>query len=286
MAGLLGWPVSHSLSPRLYAYWRQVHGIDGHYVPLAVRPDHLEQAVRALPVLGFRGVNVTVPHKEAVVPLMGRLHPTAQAIGAVNLIAIDAKGRFEGRNTDAEGFIAHLRQSVPGWKATGSAALILGAGGAARAVCVALLEAGIDRLIIANRHTDRAERLARALDQPRISVAGWADRFSVSRDIGLLVNTTSLGMTGQPGLDMNLSLMPTDAVVYDIVYAPLKTELLAQAERRGLQAVDGLGMLLHQGVSSFELYTGIRPRVDDSLIEHMKAALSKAPARTTAAEGP
>ncbi len=263
VAGVMGWPVGHSRSPRLHGFWLERHGIDGAYVPLAVPPDRAEQAIRALPALGFRGCNVTVPHKEAALRAVDAVDPLAARIGAVNTIVVRPDGTLEGRNTDAFGFIANLREHAPGW-ALGSPALVIGAGGAARAVVVALLDAGAPVVRVANRTRERAAELAASLGGP-IEVVDWAERSDALAGAGLLVNTTTLGMAGQPALDIDLSPLPPTAVVTDIVYTPLLTPLLAAAARRGNPVVDGLGMLLHQARPGFAAWFGVEPEVTPEL---------------------
>jgi shikimate dehydrogenase len=260
LAGVLGWPVAHSRSPLLHGTWLERHGVDGAYLPLPVRPERFADSVRALADLGFRGANVTVPHKEAAFALCDRLSPSAERAGAVNTLVFRDDGRIEGSNTDGFGFLENCAQSVPGWSAAAGPAVLLGAGGAARAIAAALLDAGCPRVVLVNRTRTRAEALARGLGGP-VEVA---DRPPL-RDASLLVNTTSLGMAGQPELALDLSPLPAGAVVADIVYVPLETPLLAAARARGLAAVDGLGMLLHQARPGFEAWFGAAPSVDEAL---------------------
>ena len=264
LAGVIGWPVEHSRSPRLHGHWLRHYRIDGAYVPLAVAPARLEQALRALPALGFRGVNLTLPHKEAALGMVDVLTDTAGRIGAVNTVVVEPDGRLRGDNSDAFGFIANLAAARPDWRAEAGPAVVLGAGGAARAVAVALLDAGSPALRIANRTMARAERLAASLDG-EVSVVPWVDRSAALEGAGLLVNTTSLGMAGQPPLTIDLARLPSAALVTDIVYTPLETGLLATARRRGNPVVDGLGMLLHQGRPGFEVWFGIDPLVTEAL---------------------
>lgn len=266
LAGVLGWPVGHSRSPRLHGFWLERHGIDGAYVPLAVRPDHFAEAVRALPRLGFRGANVTVPHKEDTLRLVDEIEPLARRIGAVNTLVVDEAGRLIGRNTDAFGFLENLRRGCPSWRAGDGPAVVVGAGGAARAVCVALIDAGIPEIRLINRTPARAEALAGEIGGP-IRVALWADRAVALDGAGLLVNTTTLGMAGQPPLELALDALPPRALVNDIVYVPLETDLLARARLRGNPVVDGLGMLLWQAVPGFEAWFGVRPEVTPELRE-------------------
>ena len=267
LAGVMGWPVGHSLSPRLHGHWFERHGIDGAYVPLAVRPEDLEAAFALLPRLGFLGWNVTLPHKEAAYRLVDSRDPAATRLGAVNTVLVDAEGRTRGLNTDGAGFTASLAAAVPGWLPTAGPAVVLGAGGAARAVAGALLEAGIAELRLVNRSATRAERLARELARlpQRIATVPWAERSAALAGAALLVNATSLGMTGQPPLHLALDELPEEAVVADLVYVPLETPLLAAARARGHAVVDGLGMLLHQAAPGFTHWGGVVPEVDAAL---------------------
>jgi shikimate dehydrogenase len=258
MAGIMGWPVTHSRSPALHNFWIDEHGIDGAYVPLPVAPEHLAQALRALSALGFRGCNLTLPHKQAALAIVDRVDPLARRIGAMNTVIVAADGSLEGSNTDVFGFRENLRERAPDWSASAGPAVVLGAGGAARAIVAALIEARVDEIRLVNRTLARAERLARDLAAPatRITIHPWSEQDMAQRDAGLLVNTTSLGMTGEPELDIDLTPLPLPAVVVDIVYVPLETTLLAVARKRGHPAVDGLGMLLHQGRPGFEAWFG------------------------------
>lgn len=271
LAGVIGWPVSHSRSPRLHGFWLAEHGIDGAYVPLAVSPDHLAAAVGALKLLGFRGANVTIPHKEAVLALCDGVSDEARRIGAVNTLVIGADGRLEGRNTDGFGFLANLRAALPGWSAAAGPAVLLGAGGAARAIAVALLDSGAPEIRLVNRSRPRAERLAADLGHHRLAVADWEARGAALADATLLVNTTSLGMAGQPPLDLDLAALPPRAVVNDIVYVPLETPLLQTARTRGHAVVDGIGMLLHQARPGFEAWFGLLPEVTAELRDYVLA---------------
>jgi shikimate dehydrogenase len=280
LAGIMGWPVSHSRSPALHGFWLEQLGIDGAYVPLAVPPERLEQALRALPALGFRGCNLTLPHKAAALAIVDRVDPVAQRIGAVNTIVVAADGSLEARNTDAYGFRENLRERAPNWRAEAGPAVVLGAGGGARGVLAALAEEGVREIRLVNRTRTRAETVARALatEATRITVHPWEDRNAALRDAGLLVNTTSLGMEGEPALAVDLSLLPAGAVVADIVYVPLETGLLAAARARGHAVVDGLGMLLHQGRPGFEAWFGRAAAVTPELRAAMLASLAGVPA--------
>jgi shikimate dehydrogenase len=267
LAGIIGWPVAHSRSPALHNFWLEEHGIDGAYVPLPVRPDQLAAALRALPVLGFRGCNLTIPHKQQALSIVDRIDPLAHRIGAINTVIVGPDGSLEGRNTDAFGFRESLRDSVPGWDPAGTLAVVLGAGGAARAVVAALIEARAKEIRLVNRTEARAEVLARELATPtvRIAVHPWSARDSALADAGLLVNTTSLGMADEPALELDLAQLPASAIVMDVVYVPLETALLAAARERGHRTVDGLGMLLHQGRPGFEAWFGAPVRVSREL---------------------
>ena len=263
LAGVMGWPVGHSRSPRLHGYWLAHHGIDGAYVPLPVAPEDLEQALKALPVLGFAGVNLTIPHKEAAFALMDRLEPTARRVGAVNTIMV-RDSELIGDNTDGFGFLENVKGVVSGWRPAAGPALVLGAGGTARAVVATLLDAGVPEIRVVNRTAARGEAIAAALGGP-IRLYAWSDRARALESTMLLVNTTSLGMAGAPPLDLALDRLPPQAVVNDVVYTPLETELLAAARARGHPAVDGLGMLLHQARPGFAAWFGVKPEVTPQL---------------------
>ena len=271
LAGVMGWPVSHSRSPRLHGFWLDAYGIDGAYVPLAVPPDRFEQALRALPSLGFRGANVTVPYKEAALALADHADDHARRIGAANTIVVGDDGALHASNTDGFGFLEHLRATAPSWSPN-APALVLGAGGASRAVIVALVDAGVPEIRLANRTAARADALADELAGP-ITPLPWETRGDATAACGLVVNTTTLGMTGQQPLDMTLDGVGEGAVVYDLVYAPLETPLLADARRRGLATVDGLGMLLHQARPGFAAWFGHEPEVTDELYRFVAEGL-------------
>ena len=273
IAGVIGWPISHSRSPRLHGYWLEKHGIDGAYIPMAVPPGRTEQALRALPALGLRGTNVTLPHKEAALRVCDEVDPVARRIGAVNTIVVDEDGRLTGSNTDAYGLIENLRQRS-GWQAGDGPVVILGAGGAARGACFAPADAGVPEIRIVNRTIERAVELARAVS-PICEAVAWENRHDALADAALLINTTALGMEGQPPLEIALDALPPSAVVYDIVYVPLETPLLAAARARGNPVVDGLGMLLHQARPGFEAWFGVPVEVDDALRDFLLQDLSE-----------
>jgi shikimate dehydrogenase len=265
-AGVIGWPVEHSRSPKLHGFWLQQYGLSGRYDRLPVPPENLAAFLAALPrEPGFRGVNVTLPHKIAVLPHLISIDATAKRIGAVNTIVVQPDGSLFGSNTDAFGFLESLKADAPpGWRIDAAPAVVLGAGGAARAIVVALLDAGVPQLRLLNRSFDRAAALTAEFG-PRLVAHDWDERAAALGGAGLLVNTTSLGMTGQPALELPLDDLPLAAVVNDIVYSPLETDLLARARRRGNPVVDGLGMLLHQGRPGFAAWFGLAPAVTPAL---------------------
>ncbi|WP_237215976.1 shikimate dehydrogenase [Falsiroseomonas oryziterrae] len=268
LAGILGWPVSHSRSPRLHGIWLARHGVDGAYVPLPVRPERFAEAVRSLADLGFAGANVTIPHKEAAFSVCDSVSDVARRAGSVNTLVF-RDGRIEGTSTDGFGFLESVREQAPGWQPADGPAVILGAGGAVRSVAAALLDAGCPRLTLVNRTPARAEAIARDLGGP-VEVATEAPLG----DASLLVNGTSLGMVGEPPLILDLAPLQPGAVVADMVYVPLETPLLARARARGLRAVDGLGMLLHQARPGFEAWFGVAPVVDAELRDLIVADLA------------
>jgi shikimate dehydrogenase len=259
VAGIAGWPVTYSRSPRLHGFWLQRHGIDGAYIPLRIRPGEFATAMRGLLAAGFAGANVTIPHKLAAFDICDSVDGTARRAGAVNTLVFH-EGRIAGSNTDGYGFIANLRSH--GVQPAGGPALLLGAGGSARAVAAALQDAGAT-VSVANRTRARAEELAR--DLPGLRVIDWDAKVSALADHALVVNTTPLGMVGHEPLDLDLSHVPPSLAVADNVYVPLETPLLAAARGMGLRTVEGLGMLLHQAVPGFRAWFGIEPQVDEEL---------------------
>lgn len=271
LAGVMGWPVAHSLSPRLHGFWLNRYGIDGAYVPLAVSPEDLAETIRLLPKIGFRGVNLTLPHKETVLPLLDEISPSAARIGAVNTVVVTDDGALRGENTDGWGFIESLIQATPDWIPQDAPAVILGAGGAARSVAFALGDAGVPRLIVCNRTESRSEALVRTLTDEGIAAetGPWLPGPNILAQAGLLVNTTSLGMAGVPPLEISLDGLPAMATVADIVYTPLTTDLLHTARVRGHRTVDGLGMLLHQARGGFRAWFGTDPEVTEDLRIHV-----------------
>jgi shikimate dehydrogenase len=264
LAGVIGWPIGHSLSPRLHRHWLARYGIAGHYIPIGLSPEDFAGGLRSLPRLGFRGVNVTIPHKEAALALATEATDRAREIGAANTLTFGEGGRIHADNTDAYGFIANLRQEAPTWKAAAGPALVLGAGGAARAIVSALLAEGCPEVRVANRTRARAEAL-RDHFGPRLRPVDWQEASAAAADAATLVNTTSVGMEGAEAVPLDLAAVSAAALVTDIVYGAEPTPFVLAARARGLVAVDGLGMLLHQGVPGFERWFGRKPEVDASL---------------------
>lgn len=264
LAGVVGWPIGHSRSPRLHGTWLLRHGIAGHYIPIGLKAQDFEDGLRALQRLGFRGVNVTLPYKEVVVSLATSISDRAALIGAANTISFHSDGGIYADNTDGYGFIQGLRQAAPDWRASAGPALVLGAGGAARAVISALLTEGTPEVRVANRTLSRADMLREHFGA-KVSVVDWNRASEAAEGSMTIVNTTSLGMDGRPDLPLRLDVAPAGALVSDIVYQPLETSLLRQARQRNLIAVDGLGMLLHQAVPGFEAWFDVRPVVDEAL---------------------
>ena len=260
LAAVIGHPVAHSRSPRLHGHWLKRHGIAGHYVPLDIAPDDFARMLPQLARIGFVGANVTIPHKEAALALADTATPLARRIGAANTLVLGPDG-IAADNTDAHGFAQNIFDAAPDWAPRTVA--LLGAGGASRAVIAALLDRGAVEIRLANRSTARAEELA--ADFPGVSVIDWANRAEMLDGCDTLVNATSLGMTGQPPLEIALDALAPSAIVNDLVYAPLETLLLAQARARGNRPVDGLGMLLHQAAPGFARWFGVMPAVDDDL---------------------
>ncbi len=272
-AGVIGWPIDHSLSPHLHRFWLQEYNIDGVYEPFAVEPENLAAYLRSLAEQGRLGSNVTLPHKEATLMLVDDADDQARKIGAVNTVVVQKDGSLHGSNTDAYGFLENLKDHQPHWQAGAGPAVVLGAGGAARAILVALQEAGAPEIRLLNRTKARAEELANDLGGT-IKVADWDNRAGALADAATLVNTTSLGMKGQPELEIDLANLPETALVTDIVYTPLETDLLKNAKARGNPTVDGLGMLLHQARPGFAAWFGIEPEVSGELRNHIISVMT------------
>ena len=263
LAGVIGHPIAHSRSPALHGFWLQRYGIKGHYIPMDVAPQDLRQALDILPKLGFVGVNVTIPHKEAILQIADVVTDRAALIGAANTLIFRKDGRIHADNTEGAGVIANLRQNAPHWNPTAGPAAVFGAGGAARAVVAALIEVGVPEIRIANRTKPRAQAL-RADFGAKLQIYDWVQAPNMLEDAVTVINTTSLGMSGKSDFRVPLDGLDRNALVTDLVYNPLKTHFLLEAEARGCTIVDGLGMLLHQAAPGFERWFGQRPAVDDA----------------------
>jgi shikimate dehydrogenase len=263
LAGVIGAPIAHSRSPALHGYWLRRYGLKGFYIPMHVEQADLEQVLRTLPKQGFVGLNVTIPHKESILAIADVVTDRAALIGAANTLLFRKDGRIQADNTDGAGFIANLRQNAPAWDPHAGPAAVLGAGGASRAVIAALLEAGVPEIRLANRSRGRAETLRMDFGA-KITVVDWTQASAMLEGAATVVNTTSLGMTGKPDFRVPLDALDRSALVTDLVYTPLMTQFLIEAQAKGCRVVDGLGMLLHQAAPGFERWFGQRPEVDDA----------------------
>lgn len=261
-ACVIGWPIAHSRSPMIHSYWLRKHGIDGAYTKIAVEPDRIESFLARLAEDGYAGCNVTVPHKQAAYRVAQARDRSADLVKAANTLWLE-RGLLCAANTDGTGFMMHLAATTPDWNRSGRPVVILGAGGAARAITGSFLDARVSEVRICNRTRDRADTLAADMSEggEHISIYDWPDRGRACDDAAVIVNTTTLGMKGEGIIDVDLSRCADDAVVADIVYVPLETEFLRRARHRGLRTVDGLGMLLHQAAPGFEKWFGVRPEV-------------------------
>lgn len=264
LAAVLGHPVAHSKSPMLHGYWLKTYGIAGHYIPIDVAPDDLETVLRNMHKMGFVGANVTLPHKTRALEIADQVTDRATLIGAANTLIFHEDGKILADNTDGYGFIQNLRQSAPDWDPAAGPAVVLGAGGAARAVVASLLDAGVPEILITNRTRVRAEQLRDDFGA-RLKVVEWVQAGDVMEDGATIVNTTSLGMAGKPELKVSLEGLRAGSLVTDLVYTPLRTPFLEEAKQRGCVTVDGLGMLLHQATPGFERWFGPRPEVTEEL---------------------
>lgn len=264
LAGVIGHPVAHSKSPNVHGYWLRKYGLKGHYVPIDIAPEKLADLLPRLADLGFVGANVTIPHKEKVMEIADLITDRATLIGAANTLIFRKDGRIHADNTDGYGFIENIRQTIPDWNPKSGPAVVFGAGGASRAVLASLIDVGVPKIMLTNRTRIRAEKLREDFGH-RVQVVEWVQAGNVLEEADLVVNTTSLGMTGKPEMRVPLDGLKPGAIVNDLVYAPLRTRLLATAEERGCRVVDGLGMLLHQAVPGFERWFGKRPVVDENV---------------------
>ena len=272
LAGVMGFPVMHSRSPMLHNYWFAQHKLAGTYVPLEIRPERLEAALRALPALGFAGCNLTIPHKETAFRFVDAVDETARKIGAISCVTVRPDGSLHGGNNDSYGFAEGLLEACPDWRADAGPAVIIGAGGAARAVAHALGERGAREIRLVNRTRARAATLAADMGGP-INVLGWEDRHAALAGAALLVNTTSQGMVGYPPLELDLAALPAGAIVSDVIYIPGETPLLAAARQRGHRTVNGLGMLLHQARPAWRAWFGVDPQVTPEMRRLIEATI-------------
>ena len=272
LAGVIGWPVAHSRSPKIHNFWLKKFGVSGAYVLLPVAPGTLRIDLPGLAAMGFRGCNITIPHKVDAMALVHEVDANARRVGAVNTIVVQADRSLRGMNTDGFGFIQSLLEALPTWRADAGPIAVLGAGGAARAVVLALADRGAREIRLINRTFDNASALASEFGAP-IKAVPWAERHAALADVALLVNTTSQGMHGSPALDLKLHALPGHALVSDIVYVPMETPLLAAARLRGNATVNGLGMLLHQARPAFEAWFGVLPEVTPALRAAIEATL-------------
>lgn len=272
LAGVMGWPVMHSRSPLLHNYWFKRHELAGTYVPLAIRPEGLAAALRALYPLGFSGVNLTIPHKQQAMAIVDEVDAVAMRIGAISCVVVRPDGSLAGSNNDCYGFIHNLKQEQPGWRANAGPIVVLGAGGGARAVCYGLLQEGAKEIRLLNRTLARAKGIANEFGGV-IEALPWEDRHAALEGAAMVVNATSQGMTGQPALDIRLDKLSKAALAADIIYTPLETPFLAAARKRGNRTVNGLGMLLHQGRPAWKAWFGIDTEVTAELRELLERSL-------------
>ncbi len=272
LAGVLGWPVKHSRSPLMHNHWIAQYGLNGAYALLPAAPQTLEAALRGLPALGFAGCNVTIPHKVAAMQLVDQVDAVARRMGAINTIVVQPDGSLHGFNNDGYGYIESLLEQCPDWRGEAGPVVVMGAGGGARAVVVALAERGAREVRVCNRSFDKAQALAQEFGAP-VRAVPWAQRHEALADATLLVNTTSQGMTGQEPLDLSLAQLPPHAIVSDLVYVPLVTPLMAEARQRGHRTVGGLGMLMHQARPAFRAWFGVLPEISAALRNTLEASL-------------
>jgi len=264
LAGVIGHPIAHSRSPQLHGHWLRKYAIKGHYVPMDIAPQDLESTIQMLPKMGFVGLNVTLPHKEAVLELADLVTDRAKLIGAANTLIFRKDGKIHADNTDGYGFMQNLLQSAPKWNPQAGPAMVLGAGGAARAVLASFIDIGVPEILLTNRTRERAEQL-KADFGDKITVVDWVQAGNAMEGVNAVINTTSLGMVGKPEMRVPLDALAPGMLVSDLVYTPLQTKLLRAATDSGATAVDGLGMLLHQAAPGFERWFKVKPEVDDEL---------------------
>lgn len=273
LAGVMGWPVMHSRSPLMHNYWFAQQKLAGTYLPLAIEPGKLAPALRALHPLGFAGCNLTIPHKQDAMEIVDEVDEVATRIGAISCVVVRPDGSLFGTNNDWLGFIGSLKQQQPDWRADAGPAVVIGGGGGARAVCYGLMQEGATEIRLVNRTLERAEAIAAEFGGP-IRVLLWEERHDALDGVAMAVNTTSRGMVGQPPLDLRLDRLPKTALTADIVYTPLESPFLAAARERGNRTVNGLGMLLHQGIPAWKLWFGVEPIVTPELQDLMERSIA------------
>jgi shikimate dehydrogenase len=273
LAGVMGWPIMHSRSPLLHNYWFKKHELAGTYVPLAIRPEGLAGALRALHPLGFAGCNLTIPHKQEAMKIVDEVDTLAQSIGAISCVVVRSDGSLAGTNNDCYGFIHNIRQEQPGWHADSGPIVVIGAGGGSRAVCYGLAQEGAREIRLVNRTFARARGIADEFGGP-LKALPWAQRHDVLEGAAMVVNATSQGMVGQPALDIKLDKLPASALAADIIYIPLETPFLAAARQRGNRTVNGLGMLLNQGRPAWKAWFGIETEVTPELRSLVERSLA------------
>jgi len=272
LAGVMGWPIMHSRSPKIHNFWLARYGLTGTYVPLAIRAEGLRAALRALPALGFAGCNLTIPHKEAAFEIVDRVDSLARRIGAINCVVVAPDGTLDGYNYDGFGYIQSVLEAYPIWRADAGPIVVVGAGGGARAVLVSLVDQGAQEIRLVNRSPERAQTLAREFGAP-IEAVAWKERHAALAGAAMLINTTSQGMDGQPALDLALDKLPVSALVSDIIYVPRETPMLVAARLRGNRTVNGLGMLLNQARPAFQAWFGMMPEVTAELRAMIEATI-------------
>ncbi len=271
LAGVMGMPIYQSRSPLIHNHWIREHGLNAAYGHFPVQPDRVEDAIRGLAALGLAGCNITLPHKVTAFGLMDELTPMAQRMGAINCIVVMPDGRLQGHNNDGFGYLQSIRDDHPDWRADAGPVVVLGSGGAARAVVISLVEAGAREIRLINRSRQKAEQLAQGLEAV-VQVLDWSEREAALAGAALLINATNQGMYGQPPLDLRLDALPPTALVSDLIYIPLETPLLAAARARGNPVVNGLGMLLNQAIPAFEAWFGVRPSISPALRQALLAS--------------
>ncbi len=273
MAGVMGWPVMHSRSPMMHNYWMDQQGLAGTYVPLEIKPGTIDAALRAMHPLGFAGCNLTIPHKQDAMSIVDEVDDVAGKIGAISCVVVREDGSLFGTNNDWLGFLGNLKQQEPGWRADAGPVTVVGAGGGGRAVCYALLQEGATEIRLVNRTRERAEGIAQEFGGP-FTVLSWEDRHDALEGAATVVNVTSQGMDGNPPLDLRLDKLSGDALAADIIYTPLETPFLAAARQRGNRTLNGLGMLLHQGLPAWRMWFGIEPTVTAELRQLMEQSIA------------